>query len=166
MSIGHLAGALTRLCDAQQANFNANAVQVEGGWILNGRKRWIGNATFADIIVYWARNTTTGEINAFILRKGMEGLRTSKIENKISLRCVQNANIFLDDCFVPDSDRLTGVNSFKVSPPPIWSQPPPPPNPPTPTDCSAPLWIDQGDVENACFSSSSLECSLHQGRKG
>jgi alkylation response protein AidB-like acyl-CoA dehydrogenase len=88
--------------------------QVEGGWILNGRKRWIGNATFADIVVYWARNTTTKEINAFIVRKGMKGFRTSKIENKISLRCVQNANIFLDDCFVRDCDRLPGVDSFKV----------------------------------------------------
>lgn len=54
------------------------------------------------------------QVNAFIVRKGMKGLRTRKIENKIALRCVQNADIFLDDCFVPDSARLPGVNSFKV----------------------------------------------------
>lgn len=54
------------------------------------------------------------QVNAFIVRKGSKGLRTSKIENKIALRCVQNADIFLDDCFVPDSARLPGVNSFKV----------------------------------------------------
>ena len=89
-------------------------VQVKGGWILNGRKRWIGNATFADIVVVWARNSETKEINAFIVRKGTPGFRTTKIENKISLRSVQNANIFLDDCFVGDKDRLEGVNSFKV----------------------------------------------------
>lgn len=89
--------------------------QVQGGWILNGRKRWIGNATFADIVVVWARNLDTKEINAFIVRKGTKGFRTTKIENKISLRCVQNANIFLDNCFVRDEDRLEGVNSFKVS---------------------------------------------------
>ena len=57
------------------------------------------------------------QVNAFIVRKGSKGLRTSKIENKIALRCVQNADIFLDDCFVPDSARLPGVNSFKVR---IW----------------------------------------------
>ena len=34
-------------------------LQVEGGWVLNGRKRWIGNATFADIIVIWARSSET-----------------------------------------------------------------------------------------------------------
>ncbi len=54
------------------------------------------------------------QVNAFIVRKGSKGLRTSKIENKIALRCVQNADIFLDDCFVPNSARLPGVNSFKV----------------------------------------------------
>ena len=89
-------------------------LQVNGGWILNGRKRWIGNATFADIVIVWARNLDTKEINAFVVRKGTKGFRTTKIENKISLRCVQNANIFLDDCFVRDEDRLSGVNSFKV----------------------------------------------------
>lgn len=81
---------------------------------MNGRKRWVGNATFADIVVVWARNMDTKEINAFIVRKGTKGFQTTKIENKISLRCVQNANIYLDDCFVRDEDRLVGVDSFKV----------------------------------------------------
>ncbi|CAL5230083.1 g13540 [Coccomyxa viridis] len=89
------------------------ARKVDGGWVLNGRKRWIGNATFADIIVIWARSSETKQVNAFIVRKGAKGLRTSKIENKIALRCVQNADIFMDECFVPESARLPGVNSFK-----------------------------------------------------
>lgn len=89
---------------------------MKGGWLLNGRKRWIGNATFADVVVVWARNLESKEINAFIVRKGTKGFRTTKIENKIALRSVQNANIYLDDCFVSDEDRLTGVESFKVSP--------------------------------------------------
>lgn len=78
-----------------------------------GRKRWIGNATFADVIVVWARDTQSNQINAFIVRKGSKGLKTTKIENKIALRCVQNADIALDDVFVPDSDKLPGVQSFK-----------------------------------------------------
>ena len=84
--------------------------------MLNGRKRWIGNATFADIVVVWARNLDTQQINAFIVRKGTPGFRTTKIENKIALRCVQNANICLDDCFVRDEDRLPGVDNFQVHP--------------------------------------------------
>lgn len=67
-----------------------------------------------DMLSSLARNVNTKQINAFIVRKGTRGFSTTKIENKISLRCVQNANIYLDDCFVRDSDRLPGVESFKV----------------------------------------------------
>ena len=38
--------------------------QVDGGWVLNARKRWIGNATFADVICIWARNTGTNQARA------------------------------------------------------------------------------------------------------
>lgn len=88
--------------------------QVHGGWVLNGQKRWIGNATFAEIVVVWARNLDTKQINAFVVHKGSKGFATSKIENKIALRCVQNADIRMTDVFVPDSARLTGVNTFQV----------------------------------------------------
>ena len=62
--------------------------QVEGGWRLNGRKRWIGNATFAEVVVIWARSSVSGQVNAFVVRKGTPGFRTTKIENKIALRCI------------------------------------------------------------------------------
>ena len=38
------------------SNLRTTAQKVEGGYRLNGRKRWIGNATFADYIIVWARN--------------------------------------------------------------------------------------------------------------
>lgn len=105
--------ALTEPSNGSDASaLTTTARRVEGGWLLNGRKRWIGNATFADIIIVWARSSVTGQVNAFIVRKGTPGLTTSKIENKIALRCVQNADILMEDVFVPDSDRLPGVNSF------------------------------------------------------
>eukprot|EP00193_Tetraselmis_chui_P004173 CAMPEP_0177752204 /NCGR_PEP_ID=MMETSP0491_2-20121128/793_1 /TAXON_ID=63592 /ORGANISM="Tetraselmis chuii, Strain PLY429" /LENGTH=430 /DNA_ID=CAMNT_0019267389 /DNA_START=119 /DNA_END=1411 /DNA_ORIENTATION=+ len=88
------------------------ATKTEGGWILDGQKRWIGNGTFADVTVVWARNTATGSVNAFLVEKDTPGLTASKIENKIALRCVQNADITLRGCFVPDSARLPGVDSF------------------------------------------------------
>eukprot|EP00892_Ulva_mutabilis_P008528 jgi/Ulvmu1/6047/UM027_0024.1 len=88
---------------------------VNGGdvWRLNGQKRWIGNATFADVIIVWARDTRSDSVSAFIVRKGTPGLTTRKIENKTALRCVQNADIFLKNVLVPDSDRLPGVSSFQ-----------------------------------------------------
>lgn len=39
--------------------------KVEGGWIIEGQKRWIGNSTFADILVIFARNTSTNQINGY-----------------------------------------------------------------------------------------------------
>lgn len=90
-----------------------SAKKVPGGWELNGFKRWIGNGTFADVVILWARNTETQQVNCFIVRKGTPGFKATKIENKVSLRCVQNADLTFEKCFVPDSARLTGVNSFK-----------------------------------------------------
>ncbi|CAD7698284.1 unnamed protein product [Ostreobium quekettii] len=95
------------------AKLSTTARAVEGGWVLNGRKRWIGNGTFADVAVIWATNADNGEINAFIVRKGTPGFRTTKIENKISLRCVQNANIHMEDVFVSEAARLPGVTSAR-----------------------------------------------------
>jgi len=65
------------------------ATKVEGGYKLNGNKRWIGNATFADYICVWARNPDeNNNIQAFMVTKGSPGLTTTKIENKYSLRMV------------------------------------------------------------------------------
>ncbi|GFH27402.1 Ig-like domain-containing protein [Haematococcus lacustris] len=81
--------------------------------MLDGHKRWIGNGTFADVVVVWARSSESGQVNAFIVRKGAAGFKPTKIENKIALRCVQNADMTFERCFVPDSARLPGVESFK-----------------------------------------------------
>ena len=39
------------------SSLKTTATKVKGGWLINGKKRWIGNATFADYIIVWARNT-------------------------------------------------------------------------------------------------------------
>ncbi|XP_041023796.1 acyl-coenzyme A oxidase 4, peroxisomal-like [Juglans microcarpa x Juglans regia] len=89
------------------------ATKVQGGWILEGQKRWIGNGTFADLFVIFARNATTKQINGFIAKKDAPGLTATKIENKIGLRIVQNGDIILKNVFVPDEDRLPGIDSFQ-----------------------------------------------------
>jgi acyl-CoA oxidase len=105
--------ALTESSNGSDASaLTTVARKVSGGWELSGTKRWIGNGTFADIAIIWARNDQTNQVNAFIVRKGNPGYKATKIENKIALRCVQNADIVLDKAFVPDNDRLPGVNSF------------------------------------------------------
>jgi glutaryl-CoA dehydrogenase len=82
-------------------------------WVLDGAKRWIGNATFADRIVVWARDAETHHVLGFVVEKGTPGFHPTKIENKIALRIVQNADILLDGCRVPEANRLQQANSFK-----------------------------------------------------
>jgi glutaryl-CoA dehydrogenase len=75
-------------------------------WVLEGAKRWIGNATFADLVVVWARDVETHQVLGFVLEKDTPGFTATKIENKIALRIVQNANIVLEGCRVPEANRL------------------------------------------------------------
>jgi glutaryl-CoA dehydrogenase len=82
-------------------------------WVLNGEKRWIGNATFADLNIIWARDEADDEVKGFVVEKGTPGFEARKIERKLALRSVQNADITLTDCRVPEANRLAGANSFK-----------------------------------------------------
>lgn len=82
-------------------------------WVLNGAKRWIGNGTFADLVVVWARDTADGNVKGFVVKKGTPGFTATKIEGKIALRTVQNADITLDEVRVPEADRLQRVDSFR-----------------------------------------------------
>ena len=82
-------------------------------WVLNGAKRWIGNATFADLIVVWARDEADDQVKGFVVENGAPGFTATKIENKMALRTVQNADIAITDCRVPEADRLQNANSFR-----------------------------------------------------
>jgi glutaryl-CoA dehydrogenase len=82
-------------------------------WVLNGQKRWIGNATFSDITIVWAKDTADGAVKGFIVPTDTPGYAASKIEGKISLRSVQNADITLTDVVVTEENRLQEANSFR-----------------------------------------------------
>jgi glutaryl-CoA dehydrogenase len=84
-----------------------------GDWILNGSKRWIGNATFSDITIIWAKSAEDGQVKGFIVKTDSPGYTATKIEGKQSLRIVQNADITLENVRVPESLRLQNGNSFK-----------------------------------------------------
>lgn len=82
-------------------------------WVLNGQKKWIGNATFADVLVIWARDLDDNEVKGFLLRKDTPGFSVEKMQDKMALRIVQNGLITLKDCAVAESDRLKLASSFK-----------------------------------------------------
>ena len=89
------------------------AVREGDRWLLNGAKRWIGNATFADVTVIWAKDTADDQVKGFLVRKDAPGFNAVKIERKQALRSVQNADITLVDVAVPESDRLQRADSFR-----------------------------------------------------
>lgn len=96
------AGGLTTTCK-----------KTEEGWILNGQKKWIGNATFADLVIIWARDLDDGEVKGFIVEKDNPGFSVEKIKGKMALRIVQNGLITLKDCLITEENRLQNANSFK-----------------------------------------------------
>jgi glutaryl-CoA dehydrogenase len=82
-------------------------------WVLEGEKRWIGNGSIADVLVFWARDVADGKVKGFLVDKGTPGYEASVIEGKIGLRGVWNAHITLTDVRIPESQRLPGANSFR-----------------------------------------------------
>ena len=82
-------------------------------WVLDGQKKWIGNATFADVTVIWARDVDDNNVKGFLVEKGTPGFETERMEGKIALRIVQNARITLEGCRVAETSRLQRANSFK-----------------------------------------------------
>lgn len=87
----------------------------DGGdcWVLNGAKRWIGNGTFCDYLLVWARDEAGGAVRGFIVDASLPGVSRSRIENKIALRTVQNADIVFEDVRVSEADRFAGIGSFE-----------------------------------------------------
>ncbi|MFE5672451.1 acyl-CoA dehydrogenase family protein [Agromyces sp. NPDC056523] len=84
-------------------------------WILNGQKRWIGNATFSDVTIIWAKDEADGQVKGFIVPTSTPGYSATKIQGKVSLRMVQNADITLTDVAVPEELRLQEAHSFRAT---------------------------------------------------
>jgi len=82
-------------------------------WVLNGQKKWIGNATWGDLTVIWARDVADQQVKGFIVENTAPGFHVDKIQSKMALRVVQNGLITLTDCRVSEANRLQKANSFK-----------------------------------------------------
>ncbi|RKE36418.1 glutaryl-CoA dehydrogenase [Paraburkholderia sp. BL23I1N1] len=92
----------------------ATTARREGNkWILNGQKKWIGNATWGDLTIIWARDVADNQVKGFIVENKSPGFHVDKIQHKMALRVVQNGLITLTDCQVSEANRLQNANSFK-----------------------------------------------------
>ncbi|MFJ4753802.1 MULTISPECIES: acyl-CoA dehydrogenase family protein [unclassified Streptomyces] len=107
--------ALTEPLDGSDiaAGMGTTARRDGDTWVLSGAKRWIGNATFADLAVVYARDVEDDQVKGFVVGKDTPGFTAERIENKTSLRMVENADITLEDVRVPEADRLQNISSFR-----------------------------------------------------
>jgi glutaryl-CoA dehydrogenase len=83
------------------------------GWILDGAKRWIGNASIADVVVVWARSDEDGQVKGFLVETTAPGFEAETMTGKGASRAIWQAEIRLDGVRVADTDRLPGANRFK-----------------------------------------------------
>jgi glutaryl-CoA dehydrogenase len=81
-------------------------------WILSGAKRWIGNASIADLIVVWARHGGN-QLSAFVVELPAAGFEARVITGKASQRAVLQADLALDRVRVPAGHRLANSNDFQ-----------------------------------------------------
>ena len=84
-----------------------------GCYVIDGKKKWIGNGTLADVAVVWARDASDGQVKGFLVEKGTPGYHPRLIEGKGSLRAVWQAEIDLDGVRVPAENKLPGAESFR-----------------------------------------------------
>jgi glutaryl-CoA dehydrogenase len=86
------------------------AVAIDGGYRLSGTKMWITNSPIADVFVIWAKSDAhDGRIKGFVLERGMAGLSTPKIREKLSLRASVTGEIVMDGVEVPQENLLPNV---------------------------------------------------------
>ena len=93
-------------------SMKTNAVEKDGGYVLNGSKTWITNSPIADVLIIWAKDEQE-VLRGFVVDRDSKGLTTPTIKGKFSLRASVTGQIFLDNVFVPGDKMLPNVQSFR-----------------------------------------------------
>jgi isovaleryl-CoA dehydrogenase len=88
------------------------AERSAGGWVLNGTKFWITNATEADVLVVYAKSGGEGSrgITTFLVENGMPGFSIGQKVDKMGMRGSPTAELVFDDCLVPDANVMGPEN--------------------------------------------------------
>lgn len=92
------------------ARYATTAVQVEGGWRLNGLKHFISNGNRASLYIVFAQTDTGRSLEhgstAFLVPRDTPGLSIGRVHDKLGERLANNAEVIFEDVFVPDGDVL------------------------------------------------------------
>ncbi len=113
-AVGSFALAEPHVSSDAAAGLTMTCRREGDAWLLNGQKKWAGSATFADLVIVWARDEADASVKGFLVRaKENPGYAAEKITGKTALRAVENGLVTLDGCRVPEADRLPGCTSFR-----------------------------------------------------
>ena len=87
-------------------------------WVLDGAKRWIGNASYAHVVIIYARDVEDGRVKAFVLEREPDeefpaGFRPTVITGKIGKRAILQPDIVIEGLRIPEANRLQHCDSFK-----------------------------------------------------
>jgi glutaryl-CoA dehydrogenase len=100
---------------SDSVSLETTATRTGDEYVLNGAKRWIGNASIADVTVIWARDDQ-GDVGGYLVEKGTPGFDPSQvITGKIGKRAVWQAEITLDDVRIPAGNKLAHADTFKAA---------------------------------------------------
>src|ERR1700742_3751093 len=112
-------GELVGCFGLTEPNFGSNpngmvtkAERVAEGWCLNGSKAWITNGSIADLAVVWAKDEQ-GMVRGFVVEKGTKGFRATETKHKMSLRASVTAELFFEDCVIPEENILPESSGLK-----------------------------------------------------
>jgi glutaryl-CoA dehydrogenase len=97
---------------SDSVGLETTAIRADGGFLLNGEKKWIGNGSIGGVTVMWAR-AEDGQVHGYLVPQDSPGYTATVIEGKVSLRAIWQAHIRLENVFVPAENVLPGANSFK-----------------------------------------------------
>jgi glutaryl-CoA dehydrogenase len=98
---------------SDSVRLDATARRDGDEWVLDGNKRWIGNASIADVAVVWARDTEDGQVKGFLVETDTPGYEATTMQGKAACRAIWQAEIHLDGVRVPEESRLPGAHAFK-----------------------------------------------------
>ncbi|WP_367404146.1 acyl-CoA dehydrogenase family protein [Kocuria marina] len=116
MAAGKLLGsfALTEPAHGSDSiGLETGATPVDGGHVLNGEKKWIGNGSMGGITVVWARSDEDGAVHGFVVPQDSEGYTGTTMRGKLSLRAIHQAQIRMENVFVPTENVLPNARSFR-----------------------------------------------------
>lgn len=85
------------------------------GYRLNGSKTWITNAPIADVCVIWARDRSADDnpVRGFLVETASDGLTTTELTGKLSLRASVTGEIGMNDVWVSEDAVLPGVSGMR-----------------------------------------------------